>query len=184
MTAMLTSSTAGLDINRALGNALTHGNAALIDKAYIIEKGGAQAAHLIAIAEGIVARVEAQAAEGAQAVYAVAGGEQQWNVAAAAFDKGAQPHVKQVVKQMLDSGNAESAKAAAQMVLDHAKASGLIPVAPGLVHAGAGGAGGASGLDKIGFQAELRKLNANAPGFEQARADLFQRRTLGKSLGL
>lgn len=184
MTALLTTSAVGLDLTRAIGNALTHGNAALIDKAYIAEKGGAQAAHLIAIAEGIVARVEAQATEGAAAVHSIAGGEQNWNTAAALFNATAPAHQKLVIKQLLDSGNRESINAAAQTVIDFATASGKLPQAPGLIQAGAAGGGAAQGLSKLDFQAELRKLNAQAPGFEQARADLFTRRSLGKQIGL
>lgn len=184
MTAMFTGSAQGIDITRALGNALTHGDARLIDVAYIREKGGANAEHLVTLAQGIISRVEQQAAEGAKAVHAEAGGEQQWNVAVAAFNTHAPAHQKLVIRNMLDSGNPESIKAAAKSVVEFARSSGQVPVAPGLVHAGAGGAGAAQALDKHGFQQALRQLSPNSPGYEQARAELFQRRALGKSLNM
>lgn len=186
MTAIFTSTVTGLDISRALGNALTHGDPNLIDVAYIREKGGAQADHLLTLAKGIIGRVEAQAQEGVRAVHAAAGGEAQWNASVGVFNTSAPAHQKLVVRQMLDSGNPEMVQAAAQTVVEFAKNSGMVPVAPGLVQAGAAALGSAQGLSKADFQRELLALKgrANQPGYEQARAELYQRRSLGKQLGM
>lgn len=174
----------GIDMDRALGKALTHGDASLIDLAYIAEKGGAQANALTALAKGIVERVQAQAEAGAQAVYSAAGDKAQWTAAASVFDQSAPAHQKLVIKQMLDSGNPAAIAAAAQSVVEFAKASGLVINKPGMVNAGAATANAGQALSKADFQAGLQKLNTNSRTFAAERETLFQRRSLGKSLGL
>ncbi len=184
MTAMLTASAPGLDIDRAIGKALAYGDPALIDLAYMGEKGGANAQHLIVMAKALVERVQVQAAAGEQAVFAAAGGKDAWHAAAGVFDKNAPAHVKQVVKMMIDSGNASQMEAGAKMVVDFGKNSGLMPTAPGLVHAGAGGAGTAQALSREEFQTLHFKLNPNDRDYNLQRDQLLQRRQLGKSLGM
>lgn len=184
MTAVFQSTDATVDLDRAIGKAMQYGDASLIDLAYLTEKGGANAAHLTVLAKAIVERVQAAAAAGEQAVYAAAGDQAQWNAAAAVFDQSAPAHTKLVIKQMLDSGNPEAIEAAAKSVVEFAKSTGQLVQRPGLVNAGASQLSSASGLDKEGFQAELRKLSPNSRSYESDRAQLFQRRSLGKSLGL
>jgi hypothetical protein len=184
MTAVFTSVGGDVDLDRAVGKALMYGDASLIDLAYLTEKGGANAAHLTVMAKAIVERVQAQAEAGAQAVFAVAGDQAQWQAAAAVFDQSAPAHTKLVIKQMLDSGNPQAISAAAKSVVEFAQSSGQLVQRPGLVQAGAAQLSSAQGLDKVGFQAELRKLAPNSRSYEADRAQLFQRRSLGKSLGL
>lgn len=173
----------GVDIQRAIGNALTHGNPALIDMAYLAEKGGAQAEQLKTIAKAIVDRVQSQTAEAASAVYDAAGGQEHWTAAAAAFSQSAPPHLKLVVKQLLESGNREGVKAGAQTVIDFVRQGGLVVVPGKQVQAG-GGMAAAQALSKEQFQTELFKLDKNSRTFEQDRATLFARRQAGKQLGL
>lgn len=173
----------GIDINRAIGNALTHGNAALIDSAYIAEKGGAHAAQLQTIAKAIVDRVQTQTAAATDAVYATAGSKEQWNTAVAVFDQSAPAHLKLVIKGLLESGKPDTIKAGAQTVLDYVKQNGLVVNPAQLLNAGANGASAAQALSKEEFQTEHRKLDPNSRTYQQDRDALFARRAVGKQLG-
>lgn len=180
MTAILASS--GLDVQRAIGNALNHGDVSLVDQRYIAEAGGANAAHLQQIAAGIVQHAVRETAAAEQAVYAAAGGQANWDAAVGAFEQIAPPHLKVVIKQLFDSGDRSSVDAATRTVLEFAKANGATLQPAGLVQAGAG-LSAAGALDKAEFQAALRGLNRNDRGYEQARAELFSRRQAGKNMG-
>lgn len=171
----------GLDFNRVLGNAIQRGDPALIDRAYLIEKFGQAAASRITLAEGIVRAVNEHSERAAQSVYSAAGGKEQWAASAAAFNKSAPQELRAIVKNMLDSGNPEYVQAAAKLVVESAKSSGLVPVQNPAVTAGAGLAG-AQALSKDEFQAELRKLDPAARDFQAKRGELFARRQLGKQL--
>lgn len=185
MTNFFLASAQGVDLDRAIGKALAYGDANLIDMAYLTEKGGPQAAQLAVMAKGIVDRVQAQAQAGEQAVYSQAGGKEQWTASAAVFDQAAPAHLKLVVKTMLDSGNNESISAAAKMVVEFAQNSGSLPNRPGLINAGAPtSAAQGQALDKAAFQELHRKLDPNSPNYVNEKNQLFQRRQLGKSLGL
>lgn len=173
----------GVDVQRAIGNAITHGNPALIDMAYLTEKGGAQAEQLKTIAKAIVDRVQSQTAAATDAVYQTAGGKDQWSAAAAAFSQSAPVHLRQVVQQFLESGNPETIKAGAQTVLDFVRQGGLVAVPGKQVQAG-GGVGAAQALSKEAFQTELFKLDKSSRTFEQDRAALFARRQAGKQTGI
>jgi hypothetical protein len=173
----------GVDINRAIGNALSLNNPALIDKAYLQEKGGANAAALLALAESIVGRVQDQTKAAESAVYKAAGDKPTWDAAAAAFNQKAPAHLKAVVAKLLESGNPEAIGSGAQYVLDYARSQGLVPQQAGLVQSGAG-VPGAQGLSKQQFQAELFKLDKRSPTFEADRGALFAKRQVGKQLGI
>lgn len=174
---------AGMDMDRAIGKALTYGNPALIDSAYIAEKGGANAAQLATLAKAIVERVQAQTAAASSAVYDTAGGQPQWDAAAAVFDKSAPPYLKQVIAKMLDSGDTQAIKGAAQMVVEYVQKNGLVVNPAQLIHAGATGGSAAQALDKAGFQEAHAKLNPNSRTYIADRQELFARRQLGKQLG-
>lgn len=183
LTQTFTTLGAGVDINRAIGNALTLSNPALIDKAYLQEKGGSNAAALVALAESIVGRVQDQTKAAEAAVYKAAGDKASWDAAAAAFNQKAPAHLKAVVAKLLESGNPESIGSGAQYVLDYARQQGLVPQQAGLVQTGAG-VPGAQGLSKAQFQAELFKLDKRSPTFEADRGALFAKRQVGKQLGI
>lgn len=173
-----------LDLDRVLGKALSFGDPALVDVAYLRDAGGPQAAQLAEIAKGIVQAVNAKAEAVTNEVYASVGGEAVWHSSVAAFNQSAPHELKVTVAQMLDSTNENFIKAGAKIVAEFGRNSGLIPQqgAPLLNSASAGVQG--QGLTREQFQAELRKIDSNSPGFEQAREALFARRALGKRSGL
>lgn len=173
-----------LDLDRVLGKALAFGDPALVDLAYLRDAGGPQAAQLGEIAKGIVQAVNAKAEAVTNEVYNSVGGEAVWHSSVAAFNQSAPHELKVTVAQMLDSTNENFIKAGAKIVAEFGRSSGLIPQqgAPLLNSASAGVQG--QGLSREQFQAELRKIDSNSPGFEQAREALFARRALGKRAGL
>jgi len=173
----------GIDIERALGNALKYGNSALIDTAYINEKGGPQATQLATLAKAIVDRIQVQTTAASASVYETAGGQAQWDTAAAVFDKQAPKHLKMVIANMLDSGNSEAIKAAAQSVVDYVKQSGSVVNPAQLINAGATSANAGQALSKSEFQDAHAKLDVNGKNYLQERNALFARRQLGKQLG-
>lgn len=183
MTSIFMASAKGLDMQRALGNALTYGDSRLLDVAYIREVGKENADHLLTLAKGIVDRVESATTEVLDYAYKTAGGEAQWDAAAAAFNSKAPAHIKSVIKQMLDSGNADSIKAAMTSVIEYAKAGGLVPNPGSLVQSGAAAPASAQALSKADFQALHMKLDKNSRTYHAERDALLQRRALGKSLG-
>lgn len=172
-----------LDLDRVLGKALAYGDISLIDEAYLRDSAGANAPQLAEIARGIVQAVEAKSSAVTAAVYAEVGGEAEWNSAVAAFNQSAPAELRMTIAQMLDSTNEQFIKAGAKIVAEFGKSSGMIPQtgAPLLNTAAAGMAG--QGLSKVEFQAELRKLTPDTPGYEEAREALFVRRSLGKRAG-
>ena len=173
-----------LDLDRVLGKALAFGDPALVDLAYLRDAGGPQAAQLGEISKGIVQAVNAKAEAVTNEVYNSVGGEAVWHSSVAAFNQSAPHELKVTVAQMLDSTNENFIKAGAKIVAEFGRSSGLIPQqgAPLLNSASAGVQG--QGLSREQFQAELRKIDSNSPGFEQAREALFARRALGKRAGL
>lgn len=171
-----------LDMDRVFSKALDHGDASLIDAAYLREKGGANADQLLVIAQGIVQAVNAQAAAVTAEVHNLAGGSQNWEASVAAFNKNAPVEFRQVVALMLDSKDKGKISAGAKLVVEFSKGSGLIPNAQPLIQAGAG-SGAAQALTKEAFQAELRKLNPHSREFSEQRQALFARRQIGRNLG-
>lgn len=174
-----------IDLDRAVGRALQYGDPALVDVQYIAEKGGANAKQIAELAQGIVKAVNLKSESITASIHASVGGEAQWSVASAAFNKTAPAELKLTVRQMLDSTNENLIKAGAKIVADFAKGSGVVPQ-PGVAAFGANAAAapGGQALSKAQFQAELSKLKQSDPGYSQARADLFSRRSLGKAAGL
>lgn len=173
----------GIDMDRVFGKALEHGDASLLDLAYLREKGGANAEQLSTLAQSIVTTMNAQVESQTKAIYDMAGGEKQWQESTTAFNSKAPDALRTVVKQMLDSGVSAQVKAAAQLVVEFAKGNGLVTnQQPDLSFGGAAPAGG-QGLSKVEFQTELNKLDQYARDYPQKRDDLFARRALGKSLG-
>lgn len=173
----------GVDMERALGKALQHGNADLIDIAYLAEKGGANAGRLSTIAKAIVQRVQTKATETTTAVHTAAGGQDAWNAASAAFNQNAEPHLKAVVIKMLESGDSASAQAGAKLVVDFAQNGGFTVKPAGMVQAGVAGGSPAQALDKEGFQSEIRKLDRGSSSYEAQYDALVARRRQGKQLG-
>lgn len=173
----------GLDMDRALGKAIEYGNIEFIDQAYIKEAGGAASEDLLTIARGLVQAVAAKSEAVTQGIYTLAGGEQNWNVSVTAFNTGAEKELRLVVSQMLNSGREDLIQAGAKMVVEYSRNSGLIPRTGTTVTAGAGAPAGQA-LDAASFQKALVKLDPYSPTYMQDRSALFDRRNLGRSLGL
>lgn len=176
---------AGVDRGRALGNALTHGDASLIDVAYLREVGGKDGERLVTLAQGIVAHCTAAAQAATDSVFALAGGQANWEASTAAFNKGAPDHLKQFVKYSLDSGSASQIKAGAEAVVAFAKSSGLVATpGTGFIASGGGAPGSAQGLSKEAFQAAHAALDKNSRTYERDKGELYGRRQIGKQMGI
>ena len=173
---------ADIDMDRAFGKAMLYGNTALIDTAYITEKGGANSVQLQTIAKAIVDRVTAQTHASTTAIHESAGGKAQWDAASAAFNANAPAHTKQVIAAMLNSGNSESISAAAKSIVEFSRGSGLVPTHAALLNSG-GAQDSAQAIGKTEFQKLHLALDQNSRTYQQDRAQLFQRRQLGKQLG-
>lgn len=174
----------GLDLDRVLGVALSRGDPALVDAAYLREKAGPQAEQLLTIAQGIVQAVNAKSEQVTQDVYKLAGGQAQWDASVAALNASAPKELRIVIAQLLNSPNREQVDAGAKLVIEFGKGSGMLPHTSPSVNGGVAVApGAAQALSKEEFQTELRKLNPNNRGYEQARNDLFARRQVGKQIG-
>lgn len=174
-----------LDLDRVLGKALQFGDPNLVDVAYLREAGGANAQQFTEIAQGIVKAVQAKADAVQQSVYESVGGEAVWHASVAAFNSTAPQELRVTVAQMLDSTNEQFIKAGAKIIAQFGAQSGAIPNHAGLMQStAAAGAGVGQGLTKDQFQQELRKLDPNASGYEDARNNLFARRSLGKRAGM
>lgn len=173
----------GVDVNRAIQNAIEYGDVNLIDRAYLESVGGKSADHLIRVAESLVQHDIRTDAAALQAAHTAAGGQANWNAATAAFNASAPAHMQQVVSVMANSGNPAQIQAATQMVVEFARANGAAIVPAGLIQAQAGMAN-QQALSKEAFQAELLKLDRNARDYEQRRGELFGRRQIGKRQGM
>lgn len=173
----------GIDLDRAIGKAIEDGRIDLIDIAYIREKGGANAQDLVTIATGLVNAVAAKSAAVSSEVHTLAGGQANWDAGVAVFNQAAPQELRMVVAQMMDSGKEQLVKAGAKMVVEFSKASGKLPSIHPLLQSGASAPAAAQALDKVAFQAELRKLDPNSRDFGAQREQLFARRQLGRQLG-
>lgn len=175
----------GIDMDRVFSKALEHGDAGLLDVAYLREKGGENAEQLLTIAQGIVSAVNAQGEALQKSVHEAAGGSATWNASTAVFNKAAPSELRTVAKLLLDSGDANKVKAGAKLVVEFAKSKGLVPQHSARVADGSTAAmPAAAGLSKPAFQDELRKLNTQARDYTEQREALFARRAFGRTIGL
>lgn len=174
----------GLNLDRAVGNALARGDVSLIDAAYLKEAAGDRAPALLELARGLVTAVTAHSAKVTSEIHQIVGGEAVWNASVAAFNKNAPRELRLTVANMLDNPNSDFIKAGAKIIAEYGAASGQVPQ-PGSGQLNfAAGQSLAQGLSKVQFQSELQKLDRNAPDYEQSRASLFARRQSGKQAGL
>ena len=172
----------GVDVQRAIAKAVEYGDIGLIDKTYIDSVGGKNSEHLMRMAEALVQHTGRESAAAEQACYALAGGESNFRAAVGVFTQHAPKHLQTIISTMMDSGVRAQSDAGAQMIIDFAKGNGGMVQPAGLVTGGAM-PGAEAALSKDQFQAELYKLDKNAPGYEQRRGELFGRRAMGKKLG-
>lgn len=183
MATMFKSSVPDMDLDRALANAISYGDPNLIDIAYITDKAGQNAPHLINLAAGIVNTINAQSEAMEQSVYQEVGGRQVWDASVAVFNRSASPEIKATVATMLDSGKANLIKAGAKMVAEFGKNSGMIPK-DGFRFDPVSAPYATQGLNKTQFQQEILKLDSNDPDYGDKYNALIQRRAVGKRLNL
>ena len=172
----------GVDLDRAIGRAISEGRVDLIDVAYLKENGGVNSNELITIAQGLVQAVQAKGAAVTDSVHKLAGGEAQWDAGVAAFNAQAPQELRVVVAQMLNSNKENLIQAGAKLVVEFSKNSGALPNVNANIAAGASSLPAAQALSKVEFQDELRKLNPQDRAFESQRKELFARRALGRQL--
>lgn len=174
-----------VDLVRAIGSAIDHGDTSRIDKAYLKEKGGDKADHLIATAEGLVKHVTEAVESITKSVYEQAGGEAAWSQAVAAFNKHAPAYAKQFIASAMNSGDKAKIQQATADVLKFVKDNGHAVVEPqGHVRGNGGSAGEIVGLSKAQYQAERAKLDRNARDYADKARELDARRQIGKNQGL
>ena len=175
----------GLNVVRALGNAIDRADLSLIDTAYLREVGGDKAERLIALATNMVNHVTTSVDNMVSEIEAKAGGQAAWNANTAAFNTSAPAYLKAYVKEALNSANPAKIRQGVDAVLEFAKTSGALPRNPtGHVAAGGGVPNGVIGLSKEGYQAERLKLNKFDRGYNDAARELDARRAIGKKMGL
>lgn len=173
----------GLDLERAVGKAVAHGDLSLIDEAYIKEKGGKGAQDLLSIAQALVEQVNHSAVALQDEVYATAGGEENWDASVAVFNKEAPAHLRTVVKKMADSPDRSAVLAAAQYVIEFGAQHGVTTTKGNQMRGNPSETGAGNALDKKTFQQELLKLNPNSRDYADQYNQLIQRRSVGKRLG-
>jgi hypothetical protein len=164
-----------------VAKAIEYGDANLIDIAHLTEKGGANAAHLVQVAQSLVQNAVETERRQVATLHARAGGEANFNSAVQAFNSTAPEQVKMIVRALTDSGNEAQVLAGVDLMLQYSQGATVQPA--GLIQSGAG-ATIAAGLSKEGFQAELGKLDRGAANYEAQRQELFARRAYGKHQGL
>lgn len=177
---------ADLDLNRALGNAIERGDAALIDKAYLREKFGDQADLRIRLAEGIVEAVAAQSQALTDSIKTAAGGEAAWEASRLAFNTKAPATLKAAAKVLLNSGIKDQVQAGAQLVIEFAKGQGYLPGNSPTIGGNAPTQGAGAPLSSTEYKAELAKLagRTNARDFAEQADALRARRIAGRNAGI
>ena len=170
------------DIQRACQNALTYNDASLIDHAFLAERFKDKAGDAAAIITAVVEQAGVERDRLVADVYSTAGGEEQWKQALSVYKQHAQPGLQKAIQMMFDSGDAQSVKEAASLVVDYAKNSGVLGQAGQRVVAGAGPAEKA-GLSAADFQAAIGQLNQSSRNYQQDYNKLFEMRRVGKALG-
>lgn len=174
-----------VDLTRAIGNAIDRSDASLIDRAYIREKGGAHAEKLIKAAEGLVDHIDRQVASVTTAIYGEAGGEQQFNLAVAAFNKHAPAYLRESVANGLNSYNRDKVLDATKGMLQFVKDGGYLVTNPqGHVRAGGGSPDSALAMTKAQYQEARRQLNMNDRNYAEKERELTARRQLGRNMGI
>lgn len=170
------------DLERATKNALEYGDPALIDEAFLRERFKDRWEEAKQIAEAVVEQTGVERQRLVESVYATAGDKAQWDSALAVYKQHAQPGLQKAVQLMFDSNDATSIKQAAELVVEFAKNSGVIPSVGGRVVAGAGSVD-AGGLSAAEFQAAMSKLNQSSRTYHQDYNKLIELRRLGRNLG-
>lgn len=168
----------GLDIARAFGKAAEESDARFIDEGYLTEKlGKEEAAKIIKVGADVLAYINTYTAQSIAEVHKAAGGESQWDHAASLYSQKADPMERQIVADLLNSGDRAKMTHAAKMVTQFAvQAGGAISHnAPAL-----GIPGGQKGLTQAEHIANITKRGVTPEQY----AESLKMRHLGRSQGI
>lgn len=169
------------DFQRACQNALDYNDPALIDKAFLTERFKDRAEDALALAQAVIEQAGIEKQRLVDSVYALAGDEGKWKEALGVYKQHAPAGLQKALSMMFNSGDAASVKEAAQLVVDFAKGSGVLPAAGGRFTAGSGFADSA-GLSASEFQAAVGKLNQSSRTYNADYNKLIEMRRIGKQL--
>lgn len=172
-----------VDIDRALGLAVERGDPSLIDVKYLQEVAPDKAAALATAAKTIVGEVQRIAALGTKLAHEAAGSEANWDAAAAVFKQGASKYEQDFVADLLKSTDPAKLKAAAERVVEFAKAKGAQVTPAVTLQPGSAATVGGEALSAAEFRAALSKLDPMSADFAAQEAELLNRRKLGRQLG-
>lgn len=176
----MTGATEG-DIERALQYATEAGDVRLIDVAFLKERFGDNAEQAQALAEAVMEQNQSSAKALLDTVYTAAGGEANFKSAAELFKANAKPGMVNVVKQMLDSGDPDTVKEAAMLIVEYgSKSGGLVKQGDKLI--ATSGFNAAAGISAEEFTLARQKLNSTSRTYHQDYARLMDLRRIGKQL--
>ena len=170
-----------LDIERAFNRAIEEDDARFIDVAYLQEKLGDKAQDAIDAAKYLLEYADTVSQRYLDEVYSVVpGGEEALRVATQHFNATADAATKQVIANLLDSGDVTSMKFAAQQIMQSAR--GVVPKAGNSAPASSVGSAGAGvGISRAQFT-EMYQKNPNMPDREYQK--LREQLALGLQQGL
>lgn len=178
----------GIDFKRMVGKALEYGDPNLIDKQYLKEAFPGKDRQLGKVAEQLVQYVSQRADQLQNQVYALVGGEAEWDSAVQAFNSSAPLPVRRMVKAGLDSRDPTRIMEAAQTVQSFAQMAGFASQRSGSpVNPYAPAAPKAQGLSYNEFKNALAKLEQNGGRRDGEWIDnvtlLMKARQVGKAGG-
>ena len=147
------------DIERATKSAVSYGDPALVDEAFLRERFGANADVAIKLAKEAVQDSVSQSQAAIATVHAAAGGQANWDSAVAVFNEKAAPTLKSAVKLMMNSGDV---KGGTELLLGYVKDSGLLPNVNPLLTTGGTNLGVSTGLGAGDFKTKMADLSKRA----------------------
>lgn len=170
------------DISKALEQAYESGDVRLIDRAFLKERFGEHSDQAIQLAEAVM-EYELEASQKLLTdVYSLSGGQEQFQKAVGIFKEHAPKGMQSVVKQMLDSNDADTVKEAASLIVEYGKTSGAMTQVDKRTIAGAGFAASA-GISYEEFNKAFAQLKNTSRTYNQDMAALMEARRIGKQLG-
>lgn len=118
-----------VDLDRAFGKAQEEGDARFIDAAYLKEVLGDNAAAVIQAATQVLAHAQTYGQRQAEAVFAsVPGGKETLDKASDFFQANATPQQRAAIQRLLDSGDVEAMKYAANEIVKFASEQGGVVI--------------------------------------------------------
>ena len=176
------------DVDRLVTKALEYGNADLIDEAFARERFEDKADQILALARAAVAEQSASVERSKQAVFTIAGGQDNWNSAVSIFNSSAPAHIKEAAKMLLDSGKVQEG---AKLVMDTVVQAGLVPQVNPTVQAGGVVPSNTGALSAADFSKAMTELKQKAGNrslesgpFAGEYQQLIQRRAAGRRAGI